>query len=38
LKAGTGKEIELDGTDHFVLCDGKVVTNTVVFDQMTFAR
>lgn len=36
--AGTGKEIELDGIDHFVLRDGKVVTNTVVFDQMKFAR
>ncbi len=35
---GTGKEIELDGIDHFVLRDGKVGTNTVVFDQMTFAR
>ncbi|MGA8045739.1 MAG: ester cyclase [Dermatophilaceae bacterium] len=36
--AGTGKKIELDGIDHFVLRDGKVVTNTVVFDQMKFAR
>lgn len=36
--AGTGKDIELDGIDHFVLREGKVVTNTVVFDQMTFAR
>src|SRR4051812_23069969 len=35
---GTGKEIELDGIDHFVLRDGKVATNTVVFDQMKFAR
>ena len=36
--AGTGKAIELDGIDHFVLRDGSVVTNTVVFDQMAFAR
>jgi hypothetical protein len=36
--AGTGKEIELDGIDHFVLGDGKVAVNTVVFDQMKFAR
>ena len=36
--AGTGKEIELDGIDHFVLRDGKIATNTVVFDQMKFAR
>lgn len=36
--AGTGNEIELDGIDHFVLSDGKIATNTVVFDQMKFAR
>lgn len=36
--AGTGKEIELDGIDHFVLRDGKVISNTIVFDQMKFAR
>ena len=36
--AGTGKAIALDGIDHFVLREGKVVSNTVVFDQMTFAR
>ena len=36
--AATGRTLELDGIDHFVLRDGKVVTNTVVFDQMKFAR
>jgi predicted ester cyclase len=36
--AATGKTIELDGIDHFVFRDGMVVTNTVVFDQMKFAR
>ena len=36
--AATGKSIEMDGFDHFVFHDGKVVTNTVVFDQMNFAR
>jgi predicted ester cyclase len=36
--APTGKSIEVDGIDHFVLRDGEVVTNTVVFDQMKFAR
>ena len=36
--AATGKQLRLDGSDHFVLRDGKVVTNTVVFDQMDFAR
>ena len=35
---GTGKRIELDGIDHFVLRDGKVVTNFVVFDQMQYSR
>jgi predicted ester cyclase len=35
---GTGRPIALDGMDHFVIRDGQVVTNTVVFDQMSFAR
>ena len=34
----TGKPIALDGIDHFVLRDGRVVSNFVVFDQMAFAR
>ena len=34
----TGKRIELDGIDHFVIRDGKVATNFVVFDQMQVAR
>ena len=34
----TGKTIEVDGIDHFVMRDGKVVTNFVVFDQMQWAR
>ena len=33
-----GKEVALDGMDHFVLRDGQTVTNTVIFDQMQFAR
>jgi steroid delta-isomerase-like uncharacterized protein len=36
--AGTGKTITIDGMDHFVLRDGKALTNTIVFDQMAFAR
>ena len=36
--AGTGKSITIDGMDHFVLRDGKALTNTIVFDQMAFAR
>jgi steroid delta-isomerase-like uncharacterized protein len=35
---GTGKAIELDGMDHFVLRDGRIVTNFVVFDQMQYSR
>lgn len=36
--SGTGKVITIDGMDHFVLRDGRVLTNTIVFDQMAFAR
>src|ERR671914_530801 len=34
----TGKRVELDGMDHFVIRDGKVVSNFVVFDQMEVGR
>lgn len=34
----TGKTLALDGIDHFVVRDGKVVSNFVVFDQMQYAR
>ena len=36
--AGTGRRIELDGMDHFVLRDGRIVSNFVVFDQMQYSR
>ncbi len=36
--APTGRRVALDGIDHFVLRNGKVVSNFVVFDQMQFAR
>lgn len=36
--AGTGRPIALDGFDHFIIADRKVVTNTVRYDQMEFAR
>jgi steroid delta-isomerase-like uncharacterized protein len=36
--APTGKALAIDGMDHFVLRDGKVVSNFVVFDQMQYAR
>jgi predicted ester cyclase len=36
--AGTGRAIRLDGIDHFVLAEETVVSNTVVFDQLSFAR
>jgi predicted ester cyclase len=34
----TGKPIALDGMDHFVVRDGRVVSNFVVSDQMDYAR
>ena len=34
----TGKRLEVDGMDHFVVRDGRVVSNFVVFDQMQYAR
>jgi predicted SnoaL-like aldol condensation-catalyzing enzyme len=32
------RRVEIDGMDHFVVRDGVVVSNFVVFDQMEFAR
>jgi steroid delta-isomerase-like uncharacterized protein len=34
----TGKPVAVDGMDHFVIRDGKIVSNFVVFDQMQYAR
>ena len=34
----TGKELAIDGIDHFVIRDGRVVSNFVVFDQMQYGR
>jgi steroid delta-isomerase-like uncharacterized protein len=34
----TGRRIELDGMDHFVMRDGKTVSNFIVYDQLQFAR
>jgi len=36
--AATGKRVAVDGMDHFVIRDGKVVSNHVVYDQLDFAR
>ena len=36
--APTGRRLEIDGIDHFVMRDGKVISNFVVFDQMQYAR
>ena len=36
--AASGRRIELDGIDHFVVRDGRVVSNFIVFDQFQFAR
>ena len=34
----TGASVDLDGMDHFVVADGVLASNFVVFDQMQFAR
>ena len=34
----TGKSLAIDGIDHFVIADGTVASNFVVFDQMQYAR
>ena len=34
----TGKKLAIDGIDHFVVRDGKVVSNFVVVDQLNYAR
>jgi predicted ester cyclase len=34
----TGRAVTIDGIDHFVVRDGTVVSNFVVFDQMQMAR
>jgi predicted ester cyclase len=36
--APTGRAIQLDGIDHFVVREGKIESNFVVFDQLQFAR
>jgi predicted ester cyclase len=33
----TGKKVVIDGMDHFVIHDGNVISNFVVFDQMQYA-
>jgi predicted ester cyclase len=34
----TGKPVVIDGIDHAVVRDGRLVSNFVVFDQMQYAR
>jgi steroid delta-isomerase-like uncharacterized protein len=34
----TGKALSIDGIDHFVIRDGKIVSNFVVVDQLQYAR
>lgn len=34
----TGASVDIDGVDHFVVRDGLVASNFVIFDQMQFAR
>ena len=33
----TGKKLAIDGMDHFVVRDGNVISNFVIFDQMQYA-
>jgi steroid delta-isomerase-like uncharacterized protein len=35
---GTGRRVDFEGFDHFVIREGKLITNTVRYDQMEFAR
>jgi steroid delta-isomerase-like uncharacterized protein len=34
----TGRKLAIDGIDHFVIRDGKLESNFVVYDQMQYAR
>ncbi len=34
----TGKQLEIDGMDHFVIRERKVVSNFVLVDQLQYAR
>lgn len=34
----SGRSVAIDGVDHFVVRDGRIVSNFVVYDQMQFAR
>jgi predicted ester cyclase len=36
--APTHKRVEIDGMDHFVIRDRRLVSNFIVFDQMQYAR
>jgi hypothetical protein len=35
---GTDKDIDIDGVDHFVIRDGGVISNFVIFDRIQFAQ
>ena len=35
---GTGRDLSVDGMDHFVIRDGGVISNFVVFDRMQLAQ
>jgi steroid delta-isomerase-like uncharacterized protein len=36
--AATGKALAIDGMDHFVMREGKVISNFVLVDQIQYAR
>ena len=35
---GTGREVAIDGIDHFVVRDRRVISNFVVFDRVQFGQ
>jgi steroid delta-isomerase-like uncharacterized protein len=36
--APTGKQINVEGVDHMVIRDGKIVSNTIILDQLEYVR
>ena len=35
---GTGRDLSVDGVDHFVIRGGRVISNFVIFDRMQFGQ
>ena len=34
----TGRDIAIDGVDHFVIREGRVISNFVIFDRVQFGQ